>query len=63
MASSPWKDEVETVQSIFPEELQIVDQKKGCLLKYSVNQNTVLSIKLDGTLNQRVCVDSAVIIV
>ena len=51
MASSLWKDEIETVQSIFTEELQIVEQNKGYLLKYNVKQNSILSIRVDGKFN------------
>ena len=47
MASPSWKDEVESMQSIFPDELQVVEEG-GCLLKYSIKGSSVLSIKLDG---------------
>ena len=51
MASFLWKDEIETIQSIFTEELQIVEQNKGYLLKYNVKQNGILSIRVDGRFN------------
>ena len=51
MASFLWKDEIETIQSIFTEELQIVEQNKGYLLKYNVKQNGTLSIRVDGRFN------------
>ena len=51
MASFLWKDEIETIQSIFTKELQIVEQNKGYLLKYNVKQNSILSIRVDGRFN------------
>ncbi len=48
MATSAWKEEVDTVQSIFPEELEAVEENGRCLIKYSVKGTTLLSLTLDG---------------
>lgn len=44
-----WKEEVEAVQSIFIEEMSVVEEEsEGYLVKYNVQGDTVVTIRIAG---------------
>ena len=43
-----WQEEVETVRCIFSEELSIVEESPSFLLRYNVQGDAVVTIRIDG---------------
>ena len=43
-----WREEVEAIQCIFSEEMSVVEESEGFLLKYNVQEDEVVMVKIDG---------------